>query len=79
MSTLRKVAVLLLLAAFLAAPWASAGPRTERSRPARTETALLSHAWTFLESLWNKTGCHIDPSGGCVPAPPAAPAGYTGC
>ncbi|HTG35443.1 MAG TPA: hypothetical protein VLB76_21180 [Thermoanaerobaculia bacterium] len=84
MPTVRKLAVLLFLAALLAAPWAAsaAGPRVERhSRSAKTEpvSKALNHAWSSLASLWVKTGCHIDPDGRCAPAPATVNRADTGC
>ncbi len=60
----RKVVVLVLFA-ILALPWVSAaGPRQE-VRPA---ASLFEQVWSFLTSLWNESGCRIDPNGG-VPEP----------
>jgi len=66
----RKVVVFLLLAAVLTAPGAFAGHRLEKPRPAHSTElaplALVSRAWSFLTSLWSKTGCQIDPNGRCL-------------
>jgi hypothetical protein len=72
----RRKIVLLLLAALLLAPWAlGAAPHTPRPTAAHVSggPALLGHLWGLLTALWNETGCHIDPGGGCTQAP-AAPA-----
>jgi len=77
MPTFRKIVALLLLAAFLAAPWASAAsPPRETSKTARPEPAaraLLSRVQAFLSSVWTKIGCGIDPSGLCTTAPAEDP------
>jgi hypothetical protein len=83
----RKVVVFLLLISVLTAPGAFAGHRLEKPRPAHNaepaHLALVSRAWSFLTSLWSKTGCHIDPNGACVnsPAPLPPPTGQSdiGC
>ncbi|HKI03232.1 MAG TPA: hypothetical protein VKK31_14740 [Thermoanaerobaculia bacterium] len=62
----RKVLVLLLLASVLAAPGAFAGPRRPVKSPEPVPRALVSRAWSFLASLWSKTGCNIDPDGRCI-------------
>jgi hypothetical protein len=74
-ASLRRKTILLLLAAVLAAPWASvAGPRTEGDQPAQAvqpgALELLDRFWGFLRNTWNKDGCHIDPFGRCTPQPP---------
>lgn len=85
-SSFRRNALLLLLTAVLATPLtAAAGPRHESLRPAKAvEPApldLWSRAWSFLRSVWNKEGCHIDPSGLCVSKPAQQPTSETdaGC
>jgi hypothetical protein len=83
----RKVVVLLLLTAVLTAPGAFAGHRLDKPRPAHSAElaplALVSRAWSFLTSLWSKTGCHIDPNGACVnspaPLPPPTDQSDIGC
>jgi len=73
----RKVLVLLLLSAVLAAPGAFAGHRPQKPRAVNraepVSLALVSRAWTLLTSLWSKTGCQIDPSGSCVSGPTQQP------
>jgi|SRR5215203_2090458 len=73
----RKVVVFLLLAAVLTAPGAFAGHRLEKPRPAHNAEpaplALVSHAWSFLTSLWSKSGCQIDPNGRCLTGPAPLP------
>lgn len=84
-ASLRRKAVLLLLAAVLAFPWAStASPRPES--PRRAESAapalldLLARARSFLAGAWDKEGCHIDPNGRCIPAaPPSTTQTDVGC
>jgi len=56
----RKIFVCLLLITVLAVPWASAAGR---AAPAPSD--LFHRAWSFFMSLWNRTGCHIDPLGRC--------------
>lgn len=68
--TLRRPA-LLLLAALLAAPWASAaGPQIESPRATQAvspdDAFDLSRFWRLLKSAWTKEGCNIDPNGRCV-------------
>ncbi|HVG07426.1 MAG TPA: hypothetical protein VNM67_06955 [Thermoanaerobaculia bacterium] len=83
----RKVVVLLLLISVLTAPGAFAGHRLEKPRPAHhaepAPLALVSRAWSFLTSLWSKTGCQIDPSGRCAsstaPLPPPTGPSDIGC
>lgn len=70
---LRRKIVLVLLAITLAAPLASAAghrsssPRTPEASPA--PLSLMGKLWSVFTRLWQKTGCHIDPSGLCAPAP----------
>jgi len=56
----RKIFVYLLLVTVLAVPWASAA---DRAAPAPPD--LFHRAWSFFMSLWNKTGCNVDPLGRC--------------
>src|SRR5262245_47257485 len=81
--SLPRQIVLLLLVALLAAPWSlAAAPR--REAPGRASRAAapaplprLAQLWSFLTSVWGKTGCRIDPDGRCVKSPDpglAAPA-----
>jgi hypothetical protein len=82
-----KVVVFLLLAVVLTAPGAFAGHRLEKPRPAHNAElapmALVSRAWSFLTSLWSKTGCQIDPDGRCasstVPQPLPTDQSDVGC
>jgi hypothetical protein len=82
---LRRKTALLLLTALLAFPWSSAAsPRLES--PRREEAAvsvfldLLARAWSSFTGTWDKTGCHIDPDGRCLPAaPPSTIKSDTGC
>src|SRR4051794_24665638 len=56
--------LVLLLAATLAASWASAAGPKARPVPKAAAPAhqdLLSRAWSLLASLWGEEGCHIDP------------------
>ncbi|HWM93489.1 MAG TPA: hypothetical protein VN493_22195 [Thermoanaerobaculia bacterium] len=68
----RKAVIFLLLATF-AAPWASAaGSRSDEARAAKEagpSLSLLGRISSFLTRIWSETGCHIDPSGGCAPEP----------
>jgi hypothetical protein len=66
----RRKIVLLLLAALLIAPWASAAPRHGSAHPVSLSKEIgapdfLSRAWNLLAGAWTKTGCHIDPDGQC--------------
>ena len=75
---LRRQAAVLVLAFILAAPWiAAAEPRPEsRDRaepPVVGVSEFLSHAWSFLTSLWGTApacdeGAGMDPLG--CPAQP---------
>jgi len=55
----RKIFVCLLLVTVLAVPWASAA---DRAVPAPD---LVHQILSFFTSVWNKTGCDIDPFGRC--------------
>jgi hypothetical protein len=76
-TSLRRKVVFLLLAAVLTAPGAFAGHRLEKPRSAHNAEpaplALVSRAWSFLTSLWSKSGCQIDPNGQCVSRPSLPP------
>jgi hypothetical protein len=68
---LRRKFLVLLLAAALVAPWASAAgakPETATKATSPASHGLLARAWSLLTSLWSATGCQIDPNGRCVPA-----------
>jgi hypothetical protein len=72
----RRKIVLLLLAALLIAPWASAAPRHGSTHPASFSAEFmipdfLSRAWNLLAGVWTKVGCNIDPDGRCGPVPAA--------
>lgn len=72
----RRKIVLLLLAALLIAPWASAAPRYGNAHPVNLSGELgipdfLSRAWKLLAGVWTKEGCNIDPDGRCGSAPVA--------
>jgi hypothetical protein len=73
----RKVVVFFLLAAVLTAPGAFAGHRLEKPRLAHNAElaplAVVSRAWSFLRSLWSKSGCQIDPDGRCASSPARLP------
>jgi hypothetical protein len=69
-SSRRKIVFLLLIAALLIAPWASAAPRHGSAHPMSLSgelgiTDFLSRAWNLLAGAWTKEGCNIDPSGRC--------------
>jgi hypothetical protein len=84
-ATLRRTTILLLLMAFLAAPWASAaGIRSESPNPERvvelTSWDFLDGVWSFLQSVLSKSGCSANPDGLCTSdttQPP--PQAKTGC
>jgi hypothetical protein len=75
-ATFRRTLVLLLLAAILATPWAlAAGPRNEH-RPRAAESIswdLLDGVWGFLQNVWSKTGCSVNPDGLCGSGTPTPP------
>jgi hypothetical protein len=86
MPTFRKVAIVFLLAAFLASGASATASRFGHPEPAAAETSprvLLNRAWAYLSGLWNKTGCKIDPNGQCITAPIPVPSpedqADTGC
>jgi hypothetical protein len=77
--SLRRKALLLLLAAFLALPWPSAAaPRQAPNATTLAPSTLWNHAWSFLQSLWSEAGCIIDPGGRCA-AGASKPTTDTGC
>lgn len=80
----RKIVFLLLIAALLIAPWASATPRHGDAHPASFSGEIgipdfLSRAWSLLAGAWTKEGCQIDPSGRCGLAPLPVNKVDTGC
>jgi hypothetical protein len=84
--SLRRRTLVLLLAAALATPWASAAGAKAPAAPRATATAhqdFLSRAWSLLASLWGEEGCHLDPNGRCraAAAQPVPPRVHTdtGC
>ncbi len=83
---LTLLTLLILLAIALPTSWAAAaGTRVPSAAwgAALSPPDLLLQAWSLLGRLWADTGCHIDPSGHCVPAAgqPVVPQGRTdeGC
>jgi hypothetical protein len=84
-SSLRRKTALLLLTSLLALPWAAtATPRPESPRRAEAAASafldVLARAWSLFTGVLNKEGCHIDPSGRCIPAePPSTIQTDTGC
>jgi hypothetical protein len=83
MPTFRKVAIVLLLAAFLASGASATGSWLWHPTPATGEASppvLFNRAWAYLTSLWNKTGCKLDPDGRCITVPDPVPSSEgTGC
>jgi len=68
----RRKTFILLLLIVLTPPWASAtGSPAAQPGPAALSSLVsldvLSFAWRFLSNPWRKEGCHIDPSGACLP------------
>ena len=61
-TSLRRKVVFVLLFAILAVPWPSVAEARELNNP----VDLFGRVWSFLKAVWSETGCHIDPSGGCV-------------
>ncbi len=60
----------LVLAAALAVPCAAAAAPNPGRQPAAS--GLLGQIWLVLSSFWGAgvtpdDGCHMDPSGGCLP------------
>lgn len=69
-ASIRRKALLVLLATVLVTPWpAAAGPILESPRSGRVlaDLDLLDRLWSFLQGSWTKAGCMIDPNGkeGC--------------
>lgn len=82
--SLRLKALLLLLTAVLALPWPSAAaPRSEEGRQANAAepaaAAFFARAWSFLENIWSKSACHVDPFGVCGVDPTQPPPAKSGC
>jgi hypothetical protein len=67
-SSLRRKIVPLILAVTLTASWAGARAGHPQAPTAVSLLERLGRAWSLLASAWGKTGCHIDPSGGCANA-----------
>ena len=80
-STFRRRILFLFLLLSLpllatSAAWAAGGPVGRNEQPVVAKPApatLLSRVWSLLTSLWDKTGCNIDPDGRCVTGPAPAP------
>ena len=80
----RRTVTLFLLAAVLAAPlalWAGPLPGGPPSAAAAEGSGplLLRPFWDLLAFLWQETGCHIDPNGGCAASPRPGAAADEGC
>jgi hypothetical protein len=85
--TLRRSAVLLLIAVLLTPLASAANPRAETASPAAAvePLELLSRLWSLLVRSKEgcnidpngrcKEGCNIDPSGRCAPQPASQPDG----
>lgn len=75
--TLRRHIAILALAMALALPWAAlAAPQAPPHQSAGL--GLLHQLWAAISSFWGvgvtpDSGCHMDPSGNCLPGS-AAPA-----
>ena len=67
-----KTAALLLASALVFPLAASAGPRSPRAPEISASTLLdlVGRAWSLLTGGRDKSGCHIDPDGRCVPIKP---------
>lgn len=83
-ASFRRTTLLLLLVAVLASPWPSAaGPRAEEPRPARAaEPAAMDffdRVWSFLESMWSKSGCDVNPNSVCDTDTAQPPQAKEGC
>src|SRR5262245_49230460 len=74
----RKIAILLLGAA-LAVPWSLPAAESRRAVAPRVEAQavdrpdLAGHLWSFLTSIWAKTGSRLDPNGLATAQQPAPP------
>jgi hypothetical protein len=80
----RRTVTLFLLAAVLAAPlalWAGppAGGPPAAAAAEGSSSKILRPFWDLLAFLWQATGCHIDPGGGCAASPRPAAAADEGC
>ena len=73
-TTFRRTVTLLVLAAFLAAPWLAAAEPAARAgqRSLGSPWDVITQLWSALISTWDEAGCSPDPYGGCgaVTAPP---------
>jgi hypothetical protein len=61
--------ILFLLIALVTTPWAAAGgsqPESPRAARAVEDVPVFGNFWKFLQSVWEKEGCNIDPDGRCV-------------
>jgi len=69
-SPFRRKVALLLLVAFLAAPWlAAAEPAAQAGqRGLGAPWDLVAHLWSTLTAAWGEEGCRFDPYGGCAAA-----------
>ena len=73
MRPVRLVAIVLLLGLYLGVPAASASKGASAASPRHERTlhpgtlGFLDRLHEFLVSVWNKTGCAIDPLGRCSP------------
>ena len=70
--SIRRKFFLLLLAAVLVTPWASAAdlqPESPRSAHEPASLEIFSRLWNLLQGVrgQGKEGCRIDPSGRCIP------------
>ncbi|HVR97490.1 MAG TPA: hypothetical protein VMW27_12805 [Thermoanaerobaculia bacterium] len=75
---LRRRIVVFVLAVTVAVPWASAaGLQPVEAAPVSLD--LVGQLWIALARIWNKTGCDIDPSGLCAPAPENRSTQKEGC
>ena len=78
-ASLRRKLAFFLLLAFFAAPWPTlAGDRPQPQQSAAVEPLeLAGRLWRLLARAWSEEGCHIDPSGRCLPGTGGAPAATT--
>jgi len=81
-ATLRRHALLLLVLSLFATA-GGASPAAKDNGPVKgaepAPTSFYGRAWHLLRALWANEGCHVDPNGGCGPAPAVTAPADTGC
>ncbi|HBL29251.1 MAG TPA: hypothetical protein DD490_20665 [Acidobacteria bacterium] len=71
-TSFRRTVVLLVLAAFLAAPWLAAAEPAARAaqRNLGSPWDVITQLWSTLTATWDEAGCWADPYGGCAATKP---------